>query len=47
MHIKMAPRELTSRARLEVAFETHCPLLVLELNDDVKLPGPVPRAAAR
>ena len=40
----MTLRELAARARLQVALEANSPLLVRELNDDMKLPRSVPRS---
>ena len=39
----MTSRELTARAGLQIALESNRPLLVRELNDDMKSPRSVPR----
>ncbi len=39
----MTLSEGPTRARLQVVLETDCPLLVQELNDDMKLPRAVLR----
>ena len=37
--LEVALRERASRARLEIPLEADRPLLIRELNDDMKLPG--------